>query len=145
VSRDEFAHKIDVWVQLIRISQGLLESVEADLKRAEHPPLAWYDALLELRRVGEAGLRPFALQERMLLAQYNLSRLTDRLVKAGYAERLPCPDDGRGHVLVITAAGRELIKRMWPVYRAAIDRHFAGRVSAREAKRLGVILNKLRC
>ena len=136
--------KVAAWVGLVRVSQRMLGDVEADLKQAGFPPLAWYDALLELRRAGTTGLRPFELQDKMLLAQYNLSRLTDRVVNEGYAQRLPCEDDGRGHVLAITASGRGLLKRMWPAYRSAIDRHFAGRLSTDEAKRLAGILDRLR-
>ena len=77
---------ITAWARLVRTSQSLLPAVEADLKAQGFPPLAWYDALLELRRAGAEGLRSFELQEQMLLAQYNLSRLTDRLQKAGYID-----------------------------------------------------------
>jgi DNA-binding MarR family transcriptional regulator len=120
-----------------------LEAVEADLKAAGMPALVWYDALLELRRSDPEGLRPFELQERMLLAQYNLSRLLDRIVKAGYAERRPCPEDGRGHVLHITGTGRELLQAMWPVYREAIARRFADRLGDSDAAELGRLLGKL--
>ncbi len=78
---------IRAWARLIRAQQAALAAVEAELKAAGFPPLAWYDALLELSRVDGAGLRPFALEQQLLLAQYNLSRLLDRLEKAGYVER----------------------------------------------------------
>ena len=131
------------WAKLVRVSQSLLPRVEADLKDAGLPPLAWYDALLELRRAGRAGLRPYALQQEMLLAQYNLSRLADRLIASGYVERQPCVEDGRGHVLVITADGRAIAKRMWPVYRDAIRRHFADKLGDRDIKTLTAIMDKL--
>ncbi|MEQ9333449.1 MarR family winged helix-turn-helix transcriptional regulator [Thalassobaculum sp.] len=134
---------VAAWARLVRVSQALLEAVEADLKAAGMPPLVWYDALLELRRAEPDGLRPFELQNRMLLAQYNLSRLLDRVVKAGYAERRPCPDDGRGHVLRLTDTGGALLKSMWPVYRQAIARHFADRLDDREADELARLLGKL--
>ena len=134
---------VAAWAKMIRVSQSLLSRVEADLKAAGLPPLAWYDALLELRRAGRAGLRPYALQQEMLLAQYNLSRLADRLIASGYVERQPCAEDGRGHVLVITPAGRAVAKRMWPVYRAAIRRHFADRLGGRDIKTLAAIMDKL--
>lgn len=134
---------IAAWARLVRVSQSLLEAVEADLKAAGMPALVWYDALLELRRSDPEGLRPFELQERMLLAQYNLSRLLDRIVKAGYAERRPCPEDGRGHVLHITGTGRELLQAMWPVYREAIARRFADRLGDSDAAELGRLLGKL--
>jgi len=116
---------ISAWGRLIRVSTAALEAIEADLKAAGHPPLVWYDALLELRAAGECGLRQFELGKQMLLAQYNLSRLSNRLEKAGYASRRGCPEDCRGHNLVITDAGLDLLARMAPDYLEAIEKHFA--------------------
>ncbi len=134
---------IAAWARLVRVSQSLLAAVEDDLKSAGFPPLAWYDALLELRRRGKAGLRPYELQAAMLLAQYNLSRLMDRLSIAGYVERLPCETDRRGQILRITPAGRTLLAAMWPAYRAAIAKHFATRLDGCETERLAATLSKL--
>ena len=122
----------------------MLSKVEADLKAADLPPLSWYDALLELERARPDGLRPYQLQERMLLAQYNMSRLTDRLAKAGYIEREDCSDDGRGQILKIDSAGRGLLQRMWPVYRKAIAAHFAEKLDTDETAALSRMLIKLR-
>jgi len=132
-----------LWAQFLRVSQAVLGAVEADLKAAGHPPLAWYDALLELRRAGAAGLRPYLLGERMLLAQYTLSRLIERLDRAGLVERHPCPEDGRGQVVRITAAGRALLDRVWPDYRAAIARRMLDRLEPEDAAALARILDKL--
>ena len=133
---------VRAWARLIRAQQAVLAAVEAELKAVGFQPLGWYDVLLELTRK-DAGLRPFALEQELLLAQYNLSRLLDRLEKAGYIERRPCPDDGRGQVVAITAAGRALVKRMWPTYRAAIARHVGSKLSEDEAARLAALLGKL--
>src|ERR671938_544541 len=114
---------VQAWARLVRVSGALLDAVEAELKAAGFPPLAWYDALLELDRAPEGRLRPFELERHMLLAQYSTSRLVDRLERAGLVERLQCPLDGRGQDVAITAAGRELRTRMWPAYAAAIERH----------------------
>src|SRR5436190_6178622 len=65
------------WTQLIRAHRSALCSVEKALRAADLPPLEWYDVLLELKRGGP--LRPRDLQDRLLLAQYNLSRLLDRM------------------------------------------------------------------
>ncbi len=134
---------IDAWARLLRASHSVLTAVESDLKAAGYPPLAWYDVLLELKRAGRDGLRPLELQSHMLLAQYNLSRLLDRMEKEACVERRPCPDDGRGQIVVIAPEGRQLLKRMWPAYEAAIGRHFAARLSADEAARLARLLGKL--
>lgn len=134
---------LNAWTGLIRAQHQTLGAVEADLKAAGFPPLSWYDALLELRRAAPGGLRPFELEQRMLLAQYNLSRLADRLQDAGYLEKQSCPDDGRGHVLCITQSGRQLLKRMWPVYGDAVARHVGDKLSDQDARRLAALLAKL--
>lgn len=133
---------IRAWARLVRAQQAVLAAVEADLKTGGFPSLSWYDVLLELSRT-EAGLRPFALERELLLAQYNLSRLLDRLEEAGYVERRACPEDGRGQIVAITASGRALVKRMWPTYRAAIARHVGAKLSEDEASRLASLLGKL--
>jgi DNA-binding MarR family transcriptional regulator len=135
--------QILAWARLARMSRAVLDRIENDLKAARLPPLAWYDALLELKRAGRPGLRPFELQHAMLLAQYGVSRLADRLVKAGYVERFECPEDGRGQVLRLTADGHALLKKMWPAYRAAIVAHFAGKLTCADAESLAAILAKL--
>jgi DNA-binding MarR family transcriptional regulator len=134
---------IRAWARLVRAQQRALTAVEADLKAAGFPPLAWYDVLLELSRADGGELRPFALEQELLLAQYNLSRLIDRLETAGHVERRTCPEDGRGQVVAITASGRALVKRMWPTYRAAIGRHVGAKLSEDEAARLAALLGKL--
>jgi DNA-binding MarR family transcriptional regulator len=133
---------IRAWARLIRAQQAALAAIEAELKAAGFPPLGWYDVLLELTRK-DGPIRPFALEQELLLAQYNLSRLLDRLEQAGYIERRPCPDDGRGQEVAISAAGRALVKRMWPTYRAAIARHVGSKLSKDEAARLAALLGKL--
>jgi len=147
IDMDQQATDTDVaglWARFMRVSQSVLAAVECDLKAAGFPPLAWYDALLELRRVAPEGLRQFELQDHMLLAQYNMSRLIDRLVHAGYARRQPCPEDARGQVVYLTEKGRALIDAMWPAYRAAIMAHFRDRLDGRQAEALSEILERLR-
>jgi DNA-binding MarR family transcriptional regulator len=131
------------WARLMRASQALLAKIESDLKADGFPPLAWYDVLLELSRAPEKRLRPFELEARTLLAQYNTSRLLDRMETAGLIARMACPEDKRGHLIVLTATGRDLRRRMWKTYGAALSRHVGARLSSREARELASQLAKL--
>jgi len=131
------------WSRLVRVEQALLSAVEADLKAAGFPPLAWYDALLELSRAPDGMLRPLDLEREMVLPQYSTSRLVDRLERAGLVKRRACPDDGRGQMVQITANGRRLRQEMWPVYAAAIERHVGSKLSCQEAQHLAELLSKL--
>ena len=62
MSRKPSQETTSAWTRLVRVQQGLLASVESDLKKAGFPPLAWYDALLELSRSQHGALRPVELE-----------------------------------------------------------------------------------
>jgi DNA-binding MarR family transcriptional regulator len=135
---------IRAWTMLVRAEQRVMANIECDLKAARLPPLAWYDLLLELRRVAPEGLRPLAIEARLLLAQPNVSRLIARLERKGLVERRPCPDDGRGQLIGITTAGVALLDQMWQVYRAAIQAHVGDRLGDEaEAEALAAGLARL--
>ncbi len=134
---------IRTWARLLKAQRIALGTVEGALKDAGLPPLVWYDVLLGVERAGETGVRPFELERAMLLAQYNLSRLLDRIEKEGYVERRTCPDDGRGQTLHVTERGRAIRRKMWPVYARAIESMIGQRLSAREAAELAETLGKI--
>jgi DNA-binding MarR family transcriptional regulator len=131
------------WARLIKAERLALARVEAALKQAGLPPLAWYDVLIELERAGETGLRPFELERALLLAQYNLSRLLDRIEREGLIERAPCPQDGRGHVIRITARGQSTRNAMWPVYAQAIQSAVGNHLDKGEAETLSLLLGRI--
>ena len=134
--------KVDAWITLLRTRQQLLDQVEADLKQAGLPPLSWYDVLLELKRAPDGKLRLNDIAIRMLLEKSNLTRLVDRLEKEQLLRREICDADRRGAFAVITPAGLALQQRMWPIYAAAIDRHFASKLDEQEAQQLLVLLGR---
>jgi DNA-binding MarR family transcriptional regulator len=134
---------VRAWARLMRAQHAALSQIQASLKAAGLPPLDWYDVLLELERAGRKGLRPFELERAMLLPQYGLSRLLDRIEAAGYIERRPCDDDGRGQIVALTTAGRERRRSMWPICASAIHKAIATRLSEEEAAALDGLLGKL--
>lgn len=131
---------VAAWTRLMRARERLLGLIEADLKAAGMPPLAWYDVLWELARSGR--LRPYELEERTLLAQYNLSRLIYRLEREGLVAREVFAEDGRGRWVVITDAGRQLRERMWTVYGKAIETHIGGKLAEGEARTIAGLLDR---
>ncbi len=134
---------VNAWARLIRAQTKVLDAVEEDLKAAGFPPLAWYDVLLELRRADGAGMRPMELQAQLLLAQHNVSRLIDRMDAKNLVRKKRASNDGRGQLVEMTEAGRDLLRRMWPVYRRAIQRHMGSKLDTSETERLAELLGKL--
>jgi DNA-binding MarR family transcriptional regulator len=134
---------VSAWARVVRVSERVLQAVEEELKTAALPPLSWYDLLLELRRAEPSGLRPYQLQSAMLIPQYNVSRLIDRITNSGYAERRSCDADGRGQIIRITADGKALQRKMWPIYRSVLEREFASKLAEGDAERLAKLLHPL--
>ncbi len=92
---------------------------------------------------GRWSAAPVALEGRLLLPQHNISRLLERLAQAGYIERMRCERDGRGYYVAITDSGRDLLRRMWPVYAAAIQQHLGRHVTEPEAATLAALLGRM--
>src|SRR5689334_12324533 len=131
------------WIALMRARETVLGAIEADLKAAGLPPLGWYDVLLELARAPGGRLRPFEIEQAILLAQYNLSRLLDRLEQEGLVARAPHEEDARGQWIVISEKGRALQARVWKVYARSIQKHVGDRLDDRAAVTLADLLARL--
>jgi DNA-binding MarR family transcriptional regulator len=129
------------WAQLIRAHRSALCSVERALRAADLPPLEWYDVLLELERGGP--LRPRDLQDRLLLAQYNLSRLLDRMESDKLIVRERCSEDARCQWIRATESGQALRRRMWPVYAAAIRQAVGEKLTDAQSDRLSDLLGRV--
>jgi DNA-binding MarR family transcriptional regulator len=78
---------------------------------------------------GGAGVR--AVARRLHVSGPFVTAQVNRLVDAGLVEKAPNPDDGRGVLLAIGAAGRAVIDRTAPSIRAANDTFF-GNLDARD-------------
>lgn len=129
------------WVALGRVSQAVQCRVEEKLKKAGLPELSWYTVLWELERTAKP-LRPKDLAVPLFIAPYQLSRLVERMVKAGLVKRIECEEDGRGHMLEPTAKGFAMRKAMWAVYAPAMDEAMVG-LDDKQALKLAELLNKL--
>src|ERR1043165_3533497 len=142
MSRNPSDAVVTAWARLIRARDALVAGVERELKAAGWPPLAWYDVLLELSRAADGRLRPFEIAKVTLVAQYNLSRLLDRLEKEGLVARAPCDDDARVQWVVITEKGRATQARSWKVYAKAIQKHLGEKLDDKAAGALAELLGR---
>ena len=133
---------VRAFVRLVRAQRSVVTGIERRVKDAGFPPLEWYDLLWELERDGPA--RPRDMQDRLLFPQSNLSRLIDRLQKAGLVERQSCKEDARGQVVAITPKGKDLRKRMWKAHAAAIQAMVGDHLSDAEADQMASLLDRLR-
>lgn len=129
------------WTRLLRAADLAGRHCASTLRAAGLPPPEWYHVLLALERGGPQ--RPRALQPALSTEQYTLSRLLDRIEKAGLITRTPCPGDARGQTLDLTPEGKAMRAAMWPVYAAAIETALGARIDEEDRAALAGLLAPL--
>ncbi|MEO3414976.1 MarR family transcriptional regulator [Roseovarius sp. CAU 1744] len=134
---------VKTWINLARAYGTAMTEINEALAANGLPPLIWYDILLELERAGDDGLRPYELEHALLLKQYRVSRLVDRIARDGYLRRQSCDDDRRGKRLVITDEGRALRRSMWQIYGAKIHALVGHKLSDAQSRKLAALLAEL--
>ncbi|MBT2536517.1 MarR family winged helix-turn-helix transcriptional regulator [Arthrobacter sp. ISL-69] len=103
-----------------------------------------YDVLFTLSRCPSGWLRLNELNDNVLLSQSSLSRLVERLEKRGLLERMPAPQDGRGVLLKLTDAGRDLQKQIGREHVRDISALITPALTASEQRELLRLTEKLR-
>ena len=133
---------VEAWRGLLVAHSRLVPAVEADLRAAGQVPLSWSDVLLELNAAPNRRLRMSELGQRAVLSRTRVSRVVDELVAAGLAELQPDENDGRSSFAILTARGKNALRRAWPVYREAIHRHLGAHLTAEQCRELAALLGQ---
>jgi DNA-binding MarR family transcriptional regulator len=113
------------WRAFLTAHAHVTRRISRDLAEAGLPDLSWYDLLWALYTRPGRRLRVNELAREVVLSPTAMSRFVDRVEAAGCVRREPDPADRRALQVVLTDEGRALLRRMWPVYAAGIERHFA--------------------
>jgi MarR family transcriptional regulator, 2-MHQ and catechol-resistance regulon repressor len=85
---------------------------------------AEFAALEALQHKGPLLLRE--LQKKVLVSSGGMTYVVDRLVGKGLVERRPCPTDRRATFAALTAAGEQLMRRIFPAHAEVLQRAVAG-------------------
>ena len=123
-----------VWRAFLNAHARVTRRISAELAEAGLPDLSWYDLLWALYRQPGRSLRVNELAREVVLSPPAMSRFVDRVEKAGYVRREPDTQDRRALQIVLTDAGVELLRRMWPIYARGIERHFAAHLGRSPAR-----------
>ncbi|HEX6311775.1 MAG TPA: MarR family transcriptional regulator [Acidimicrobiia bacterium] len=117
------------WRALLRAHAAVVGVLERELAE-QGMPIAFYDVLDQLSNAG-GRMRMRELANAVLLSRSGLTRLVDRMERAGYVRREHCADDRRGAFAVVTAAGRRAYRQASPVYERGIEEHFTRHLGER--------------
>ena len=131
------------WSMLLQAQARLVRRIDEELAGQDVISTDLYDVLLTVELADGQRVRLSELADRVLLSRSGLTRLVDRCEKLGLLTRERCREDRRGAYAVLTDAGRAALRKAWPLYRGAIERHFVAHLRDGEAEVIGRALARV--
>jgi DNA-binding MarR family transcriptional regulator len=126
--------------RLSRLAREIEDRLEPVYREHGLEP-GWHDLLATLRRSG-GTLRPTDLTNASMLTSSGTTKRLDKLEAAGLIARSADPDDRRGTLISLTAAGRRLIDELTPAH-LDNERRILAALSEADQRRLADLLRKL--
>jgi len=134
----------EAWGALTRTHAAITQRLQEALAAAEFPPLPWYEVLATVADAPEQRMKMGDLAEALVITRGGLTKLVDRLVKAGLLERTFCETDRRVSYATLCPAGAELLEEMRPVVIEELKATFAAKLSVAQANDLREALERVR-
>jgi len=88
--------ELRAWMAFLDAQATVMRQLEADLVAHDGLTLAEFDVLAQLGFAPESRLRMVELADRVRLSPSGITRLVDRLSRAGLLKRTRCASDRRG-------------------------------------------------
>ncbi len=134
--------RLRAWRLFFESSLALIDVLDDDFEHDAGFPVQWYDVLVHLDDVPE-GLRMNELAGRILYSKSGLTRVVDRMEKAGLVRRVVPENDRRSIFVVQTDKGRETMQRARRKHHDWIEEHFSRPLRDTDIKALIRALEKL--
>jgi DNA-binding MarR family transcriptional regulator len=134
----------DAWGALTRTHAAIVGRLQEALAASDFPPLPWYELLATVADAPEQRMKMGDLAESLVITRGGLTKLIDRLIKAGLMERTFCETDRRVSYATLLPAGEEMLSEMRPVVIAELKIAFAANLSDHQADELRGMLEQVR-
>ena len=131
--------QLAAWSGFLMGHAQIVRALDAELEREHGLPLSSYDVLIQLSLVPDRRLRMFELADAIVLSRSGLTRLVDRLERAGLVERERGEADPRQMYARLTDRGLEVLVEATPTHIAGIKERFLERLSDEQTKQLAAI------
>jgi DNA-binding MarR family transcriptional regulator len=131
------------WSLLIDTYATLMPRFEAEMRSEVGISPSWFDVTANLVTAPEHQMRMSDLAERTVISFSRVSRVVDELAARGLVERITDPEDRRGVIVKLTAAGTKLQRDAGRVHLRGIREHFSAHLSEPQADELVAALESV--
>ena len=135
--------ELNAWRGMLRVHSAMVRRLDEELERAHGLPLTSYEVLLRLADAPDGALRMGRLADELFLSRSGLTRLIDRLVKAGLVERTNCESDRRGSFAKLTDEGRRRFDEARPTHLDGVREHFLSKLDDDDLADLAAVWSKV--
>ena len=134
--------QFEAWKAFLRAQSWLIRTLDRELIAEQGLPITFFDVLAQLSAAG-GRLRMSELADAVLLSRSGVTRLVDRMVRAGLVRREACETDRRASYATLTTEGEQVLAEALPVHVQGIADHFGRHLSEEEAKTLAAALGRM--
>ena len=131
--------QLAAWSGFLLSHAQIVRALDAELERKHGLPLTSYDVLIQLSLAPDRRLRMFELADAVVLSRSGLTRLVDRLERAGLVERERGEADPRQMYARLTDRGLEVLAHATPTHIAGVKERFLERLSDEQTEQLAAI------
>jgi DNA-binding MarR family transcriptional regulator len=136
------SERLRAWRLFFESAVALLDVLDGDFERDAGFPIQVYDVLVHLEDTPD-GLRMNELAEKILYSKSGLTRVIDRMEKAGLVRRHRPENDRRSIFVIQTPKGRQAMERTRPQHHDWIEQNFSGPLTDTDIKALTRAFEKL--
>jgi DNA-binding MarR family transcriptional regulator len=131
------------WTRLLRAHAALTRELSARLEAEHGLTLSDFDVLVQLYYAPDHALRRVDIARQVLLTASGITRLLDRLERAGFVTKRNCETDARVTYAVLTDEGLAKFEAARASHVADLEELFGSPLSEAERRRLDDLLAKL--
>ena len=130
------------WLKLLGTSNTVRKALQTKLQATHGVSLSRFDILAGLYKAGEDGIRLSDLSKQLMVSNGNVTQVITPLIKEGFVERQPCPDDARAAMARLSPQGKSEFEKMAADHAQWVDA-LCDSLSPADHQTLAQILDKL--
>lgn len=130
------------WLKLLGASNTVRKALQTKLQATHGVSLSRFDVLAGLHKAGQNGIRLSELSKRLMVSNGNVTQVITPLIKEGFVERQPCPDDARAAMARLSPQGEAEFEKMAADHAHWVDA-LCRKLTPEDHQTLAMILDKL--